>query len=230
MKPSSSGTYRAVPALVLLALMTTGCAARSREGPSAGDGVTGADRASPLDVARAFYGALHGGDAEGAAKLAGSPNSRPATDSFVKLANAYRDLEGAVAEHFGSEAAHVVGYRDRVAAEDEALRQAKEQVKGGEATVTAGDKLLAALRKVNGEWRVVLEEALSTERGVAGLALEAEASRQAVARVAPSIRQGLFDGPEDALEAFRNEVTAFMQGVEPDLPRGPERAPADVEL
>ncbi len=225
----SSGTCRPVPMLVLLALMATGCAGRSREGRSAGAGETGAG-ASPLDVARAFYDALHGGDAEGAAKLAGSPNARPATDSFVKLANAYRDLEGAVAERFGSEAARAVGYRDRVAAEHEALRQAKERVKGGEATVTDGDKLLATLRKVNGAWRVVLEEALSTERGVAGLALEAEASRKAVARVSPSIRQGLFDGPEDALEAFRNEVTAFMQGAEPDLPRGPERAPADVEL
>ena len=39
---------------------------------------------------------------KGAAKLAGSPNARPATDSFVRLANAYRDLEGVVAERFGS--------------------------------------------------------------------------------------------------------------------------------
>ena len=81
MNHSSSGMCRAVPVLVLLALTATGCAGRSREGRSAGDGETGAG-ASPLDVARAFYGALHGGDAEGAAKLAGSPNARPATDSW----------------------------------------------------------------------------------------------------------------------------------------------------
>jgi hypothetical protein len=185
----------------------------------AGGAGAGAGSPSPLEVARAFYGALHGGDAEGAAKLVGSPFARPATDSFVKLANAYRELELAVGERFGAEAARTVGYRERIAAEEESLSRAKAQVKGEEAIVTAGEQTLATLHKVNGAWRVLLEEALATERGVAGLMLEAEASLYAARRVAPAIRQGLFNGPEDALEAFRNEVTVRMQGAEPDLPR-----------
>ncbi len=223
MRRSSIRTSWAVPAAVLAALMlapVAGCAGRSRTGQPAGDAVKDVEGASPLDVARSFYGALHGGDAERAAKLAGSPNARPAMASFVKLANAYRELEGAVGERFGAEAARAVGYGDRMAAEDEALRRAKEEVRGDEATVAAGDRTLAKLRRVNGAWRVVLEETLSTEQGMAGLALEAEASRQAAERVAPAIRHGLFDGPEDALEAFRSEVTVRMQGAEPYLPRG----------
>jgi hypothetical protein len=190
-----------------------------------------ADGAAPIEVARAFYGALHAGDAKTAAELVGSPRARSATDSFVKLANAYRELERAVGGRFGADAARAVGYSDRVAAEDEALRRASQEVKGDEATVTAGEQTLAALRKVNGAWRIVLEEALSSERGLAGLVLEAEASRQAVERVTPAIQQGLFDAPEDALEAFRNEVAVQMQGAQPDLPRDPaEGEPGDVEL
>jgi hypothetical protein len=184
-------------------------------------------------VARAFYGALHAGDAESAAKLVGSPQARSAVDSFVKLGNAYRELERAVGERFGAEAARTVGYTDRIAAEDEALREATAQVKGGEATVTHGGKTLATLQRIDGAWRVVLEEALATERGMAGLVLEAEASSEAAARVAPAIRHGLFAGPEDALEAFRNEVSVRLQGVQSDLPGSrpePRSQPGDVAL
>jgi len=94
------------------------------------------------------------------------------------------------------------------------------------------------LHRIEGVWRVSLDEALATERGVAGLALEAEASAQAATRVSPAIRHGLFDGPEDALEAFRNEVSLLMEGAQPDLPRSPpepdparaEPGPGDVRL
>jgi hypothetical protein len=207
------------------------CVGPAVRGPTAGAAGAGDGSASPLKVARAFYEALHGGDAEGAARLVSSPFARPATESFVKLANAYRELELAVGERFGADAARAVGYAERIAAEDEALGRAKAQVKGEEATVTAGEQTLATLHRENGAWRIRLEEALATERGVAGIVLEAEASLQAAARVAPAIRQGLFDVPEDAFEAFRSEVTVRMQGGKPDLPReAPTPGPGDLTL
>ncbi len=223
--PCSAIGARCVAAALALA---TACAAPRGQGRPSGHP---AAAASPLEVARAFYGALHGGDAEGAARLVGSPHGRSATESFVKLAKAYRELESAVAERFGADAARAVGYADRIAAEDEALGRATAEVSGEEATVTSGGRTLATLRKVGGAWRVQLEEGLATERGRAGLALEADASSRAAARLAPAIRGGLFDEPEDALEAFRNEVSLSMEGARPDLPRGPtEPLPGDVTL
>lgn len=219
---------------VLVLALATACAGPGAPRRQAGP----AKDASPLEVARAFYGALHGGDAEGAARLVGSPHARSATASFVKLANAYRELEAAVSDRFGTEAARVVGYAHRMAAEADALRSAAAQVNGDDAVVTSGGQTLATLHRIEGVWRVSLDEALATERGVAGLALEAEASAQAATRVSPAIRHGLFDGPEDALEAFRNEVSLLMEGAQPDLPRSPpepdparaEPGPGDVRL
>ncbi len=213
-------------AALALALACAGPGARRPEGTPA------APASSPLEVTRAFYGALHGGDAEAAAKLVGSPNARPATHAFVRLANAYHELELAVTERFGPEAARAVGYGERIAAEDEALRAATARESGEDAVVTsAGGQTLATLRKVGGAWRVLLEDALSTERGTAALTLEAAASWEAASRVAPAIRHGLFDAPEDALEAFRNEVSVALQRGPPDLTEPPEKPrPGDVKL
>lgn len=215
---------RALAAAAVVALACAGAGAPGREG----GGV--APAASPLDVTRAFYAALHGGDAQGAAKLVGSPRALSATESFVKLALAYRDLELAVRERFGPDAARTVGYADRIAAEDEALRRATAQVKGDDATIRANGETLALLRRMDGAWRIQLEDAFATESGMAGLVREAEASTEAAARVAPAIRQGLFDGPEDALEAFRNEVSLRMEGAQSDLPGPPQPRPGEIGL
>ena len=115
---------------------------------------------------------------------------------------------------------------------DEALRAATVREGGEDAVVTSvGGQTLATLRKVDGSWRVLLDDALSTEGGTAALALEAAASSEAASRVAPAIRHGLFDAPEDALEAFRNEVSVGLRGRRPDLTQPPEKpAPGDVKL
>jgi len=219
---ASSGRSGAGALLVALAI---GCAARGRAAPAPGEGAPAA-AGSPLDVTRAFYRALHDGDAERAARLVESPNAAAATASFVKLAKAYEAVEGALRDRFGPEAAHAVGYADRVAAEADALRVAEALVKGDHALVTAGDHTLATLRRVGGAWKVVLEDTLTSEQGLRTLVLEADAARDAAERVAPAIRSGLFDGPEDALEAFRNEMAVRIQGEQPDLPRSPEPPPA----
>jgi hypothetical protein len=228
----STASSRAKAPLLLLAIAMA-CAARSRVAPAPGEGTPGAV-GSPLEVTRAFYGALHAGDADGAARLVASPNADAATASFVKLAKAYEDLERALRDRFGPEAAHAVGYADRVAAEDDALRAAEASVRDDEALVTAGDHTLATLRRVGGAWRVVLEDALTSEQGLRTLVLEADSARDAAERVAPAIRGGLYDGPEDALEAFRSEMALRIQGEEPDLPGSkepsPEGAPGPVPL
>ncbi|HTP28928.1 MAG TPA: hypothetical protein VMK12_25125, partial [Anaeromyxobacteraceae bacterium] len=193
----------------LLVLLVGGCAAPTA---SLGAGTPASSHASPLTVARAFYGALHGGDAEGAAKLLATPNARTATNAFVTLSRAYRDLEKAVGERFGAEATHAVGYGDGVAAEEEALRRASEEISGDEAVVTAGNRTLATLRRIDGTWRVLLSDSLSTSDGLVELAQEAVATQKAAARVAPAVRQGFFNGPEDALEAFRNDVASSLVG------------------
>jgi hypothetical protein len=185
----------------------------------------GAGAGGPLDVTRAFYGALHAGDAAAAAALVASPNASFATASFVKLARAYQQLESALREKFGPDAARTVGYARRVQAEDEALRDAEAAVDGDRALVSSGEQTLATLRRVNGAWRVLLEDALTTEEGLAALRLEADATLEATGRVVPAIRGGLFDGPEDAVEAFRNDLELQMQGTRPDLPRSPEAEP-----
>ncbi len=227
---ASSGRWGAAALLVALAI---GCAAGGRVAPAGGEGAAAA-AGSPIEVTRAFYGALHDGDAERAARLVESPNAATATASFVKLAKAYEALEGALRDRFGPGAAHAVGYADRVAAEVDALRVAESIVKGDRALVTAGDHTLATLRRVDGAWRIVLEDALTSEQGLRTLVLEADAARNAAERVVPGIRSGLFDGPEDALEAFRNELAARIQGEQPELPPSPEPpaagAPESVPL
>ena len=207
---------RAAP--VLVAVCLAACAGKGRP-PAA----VAAD-ATPVEVTRAFYRALHARDATAAGRLVATAQGGAAAASFIELAAAYQSLEATLRERFGDSAARAVGYAERVAAEERALQEATEAVSGEQATVTAGDHRLAALRRVGGAWRVVLDEALTSDAGLAALAAEAGASRRAVERVAPAIRAGLFDDPEDALEAFRNEVSVAMGGGSPELPR-PARPP-----
>jgi hypothetical protein len=219
------------------ALAVAACAGAGRAGDAAGAPVRAAhpDGASgPLEVARTFYAALHRGDAAAAGRLVASPNAGPALTALVTLARSYQSLESAVADRFGAEARHEVGYSDRVAAEDAALAAARAEVSGDRAVVRSGEETLATLDGSGGRWRILLEEQLATEEGIAALVLEAESSRDAAARVVPAIRGGLFDAAADALEAFKDEVTVAMQGGERDLPRPPRRAeprePGGVDL
>jgi hypothetical protein len=173
----------------------------------------------PLAVARAFYSALHRADARAAGTLVAGPDAGPALVALVTLARAYQSLEGAIRERFGAGAAREVGYSDRVAAEDAALAAARADVQGDRAVVRAGEETLATLARVRGRWRVQLEDALTSDEGVAALVREAESSRDSAARVTPAIRGGLFDSAADALEAFKNGVALGMQGAAPELPR-----------
>ncbi|MFL5273808.1 MAG: hypothetical protein ACJ79R_19595 [Anaeromyxobacteraceae bacterium] len=210
---------------VLLLAGFTACASQ-RGTTRAAAPAEGAPGAGPLDVARAFYGALHRGDPAAAARLVASPNASAATGALVTLARSYQALEAVIGERFGARAAQAVGYSDRVASEDAALVGATADVQGDRAVVRSGGETLAILARGGGAWRIELEEALATERGLAALVLEAESSREAVARVSPAVRGGLFEAPEDALEAFKNDVALRMQGARPDLPRAPGEAPA----
>jgi hypothetical protein len=203
----------------------TACA--SREAAHGAPPAEGPREPGPVEVARAFYGALHHGDAAAAARLVASHNAGAAAVALVTLARSYADLETVIAEWFGARAGHAVGYSDRVAAEDAALAGATADVQGDRAVVRSGEETLAILRRARGGWRIELEDALSTDRGIAALVLEAESSRDAVARVSQAVRGGLFDAAEDVLEAFKNDVALRMQGAEPDVPRAPrEQAPA----
>jgi len=199
---------------VALALTAAAACASERPRPAATD-----PGATPLEVTRAFYRALHRGDAPAAAQLVDLPEAVRATTSFIKMARAFETLEDAVAARFGREAAGVVGYARRVAAEDEALRSARDEVRGDTATVLADDSPLARLRRVKGAWRVALDEALSSEAGLAALGRQADASAVAAEHVAVAIRGGLFEDVQDALEAFRNEAELAEQGATSDLPR-----------
>jgi hypothetical protein len=202
--------FRAVAVLALAAAAS--CAGGPRPAATA-------PAATPLQVTRAFYRALHQGDASAAAQLVDPPEAGRATTSFVKLARAFETLENAMAARFGREAAGVVGYAERVAAEDEALRSAREEVRGDTATVLADDSPLGRLRRVKGAWRLTLEEALSTAAGLGALDRKADASAAAAERVAAAIRGGLFADADDALEAFHNEAELAEQGATSDLPR-----------
>lgn len=210
---------------VATALAVAASCSGGRPRPAAAD-----PSAAPLEVTRAFYRALHHGDASAAAELVDLPEASRATTSFVKMARAFETLEIALVERFGRAAAGVVGYAERVAAEDEALRSARAEVRGDAATVLADDSPLARLRRVKGAWRLALDEALSTEAGLETLGRQADASAAAAERVAPAIRGGLFPDPQDALEAFHNEAEVVEQGATSDLPRlgpTPER-PSEV--
>jgi len=221
-RPSGRARGAAVATVVVLA----SCAG-ARPRPEA--------EAGPLAVARAFYGALHAGDAAGAARLVEGPHAGEATTAFVEMARAYSAVERALAVRFGPQASRVVGFAERVEAEDEALRTARAEVRGDAATIVSDDHPLAMLRRVRGAWRVVLEDALSSEQGLAALVGEAKASATAAEKVAPAIRGGLFDDAENALEAFRNELE-LARGESPPgepapgegtSPSAPAAAPRD---
>jgi hypothetical protein len=199
-----------------LALAGAGCAAaRGAKAAPQDDGA-----ASPVEVTRAFYSALHAFDAPGAAALVASPSAARATAAFVAMARAYESVERALQARYGREV-EGVGYDARVAAERAALAEARARVEGDGATVTGKGPALATLRRTPEGWRVLLDDALGTEEGLAALEREAEASRRAAERVVPAIQGGLFDTPEDALQAFRNELASGGASEPPDLPSAP---------
>ena len=215
-RSTARGRWRR-PVRAWVAALLCACAARA---PVARTATADALRpgATPLEVARAFYSALHAGDAAAAGRLVASRNGARVAESFVAIAGAYRLLEDALRTAYGEDAAGAVGYRARVEAEDEAMARATQVVRVDDAVVSAGDQLLATLRREGGGWRVVLDDALTTDTGVAAIAREAAATRAASERVAPAIQHRLFGSAEDAVEAFRNEVMAQMGREEEELP------------
>jgi hypothetical protein len=218
---SLPGLARGAPA-VAVALASAlaaggGCAGARAPAPPPQDDPA----ATPVEVTRAFYAALHGFDAPRAAALVASPSAPRATAAFVTMARAYESVERALQARYGR-AVEGVGYDARVAAENAALMEARAQVDGDAATVTGRGMGLASLRRTPGGWRVLLDDALGTEAGLAALERDAEASRRAAERVVPTIQGGLFDDPDDALQAFRNELASGSSGEAPDLPDGPQ--------
>ena len=183
---------------------------------------------SPLSVARAFYGALHGGDAPRAAALVASPHAARAAEAFVAMAKAYQSVEDALHARFGPEV-EGVGFAARVAAERAALREATATVEGDRATVTGRGGTLATLRRVGGAWKVTLDDALASEEGIMALASEAEASWRAAERVAPAIRAGRFDTADDALQTFRNELAMAGANEVRDRAAPPAEDPQTAE-
>lgn len=179
---------------------------------------------SPVEVTRAFYRALHARDAAAAAALVDGPRAREAADAFVRMSSAYASLEQALTARFGPGAAREVGYAERVAAEEDALRGARAEVGDDTATVFSEDDPLATLRRAGGRWRIALREALASGDGLSALAGEAAASAAAAERVAPAVRGGLFDSAGDAVEAFRSELEVAREGA----PGAPDDAPAQA--
>lgn len=213
---TAGGRWRR-PARACVAALLCACAAHA---PVARTATEDALRpgATPLDVARAFYAALHAGDAPAAGRLVASRNGARVAAGFVAIAGAYRRIEDALRTAYGEGATGAIGYRARVEAEDEAMARATQTIRGDDAVISAGDQLLATLRREGGAWRVVLDDALTTDAGVAAIAREAAATRTASERVTPAIQHRLFDSADDALEAFRNEVQAQMGAEEEDVP------------
>jgi hypothetical protein len=160
----------------------------------------------PLEVTREFYKALHAGDAAKAAKLAVG-DAKPALSAYVRLARAHRQLEEAVAKKFGQEEAALVGYGNKVQSEVKALLGATEEIDGDEARVTGEDgRILAALRKIGGRWKVELQDSISTEAGKRRIAKGAAATESEARRVMAGVRAGRYPDAESAVRDFQLRV------------------------
>jgi len=158
----------------------------------------------PLEVARAFFDALHRHDDGAAAALADGPEARRTLRAFVTLSRAHSDLEEALRRRFGDEAASKVGWRDRARAEALAFLAARQEVDGDRAEVLAGDdRVIAVLRRRAGTWRVELSEAANLAGGAPALEREAEAARRATAEVARRLRAGDYADEDEALSDWR---------------------------
>jgi hypothetical protein len=181
--------------------------------------------AGPLDVTRAFYKAVHGGDAAAATRLVPAA-VRPALASWVRLGEAHRRLEAAIAQRFGEREAGLVGYGDKVQAEVKALLGASERIAGDAAEVVSLDgRVLATLKRTRQGWKVELDDALASAAGRERLAREAGAAERAARRVAQGLRAGRYDDALAALRDFRREVAAALG--EPLPPEGAPAAPGD---
>lgn len=160
----------------------------------------------PLEVTRAFYKALHAGDATKAAKLTAG-DARPALAAYVRLARAHRQLEAAVAKRFGDEEAALVGYGNRVQSEVKALLGATEEIDGDEARVTTVDgRTLATLRKVGNRWKVELQDAVAGAEGRRRITRSAAATESEAKRVMDGIRAGKYSDAESAVRDFQTRV------------------------
>lgn len=197
-------------AATALALAAAGAPALAGEPPAA-----------PREVASAFFAALHRLDAEGAAAHATGPEVRRTLSALVKLLRAYAALEAALETRFGPAGARGVGYRAKVEAEDASLRGAREEIDGDRARVRAGDgRVVAALARVKGAWKVDLRSAENLAEGTAALERDAEGTRRAAAEVARRLAAGDYRGEDEALEDFRDRA----EGATRDLPWPGERS------
>jgi hypothetical protein len=169
----------------------------------------------PLEVTRAFYRAVHAGNAVAATKLV-APDVRPALASWVRLGEAHRRLETAIAGRFGEQEAARVGYGNKVQAEVKALLGASERIAGAQAEVVAVDgRVLASLKRTRDGWKVELDDALASEEGRTRLAQEAEAAERAGRLVARRLGQGEYEDAAAALREFRQRVAAATGEARP---------------
>lgn len=175
----------------------------------------------PLEVARAFFAALHRHDAKAAAALAEGPEAGRTLRAFVVMSRAHADLEEALRARFGDEAASQVGWRTRAWAEDLAFLAARQEVAGDRAVVLAGDdRVIAVLRQRGGAWKVELAEAENLAAGAAELERAAEGARQATEQVVRRIRAGGYAEGDEAIADW--QVRAEKAAAE--APRRGERA------
>jgi hypothetical protein len=159
---------------------------------------------APREVAVAFYGALHRLDAGAAAALATGPDAARTLAAWVELARAFARLEEALAARFGPDAGSRVGYRAKVKAEADAVQGSRLEAEGDRARVLADDgRVIAALRRVEGRWKVDLSEAANLAGGVVALERDAEGTRRAAGEVVSRLRAGGYRDEEEALADFR---------------------------
>jgi hypothetical protein len=175
----------------------------------------------PLEVARAFFDALHRHDAQAAAALADGPEAARTLRAFVRLSKAHADLEEALRARFGEEAAAQVGWRSRARAEALAFLAARQEVAGDRALVLAGDdRVIAVLRLRAGAWKVELSEAENLAAGAPELERAAEGARQATEQVARRLRAGAYGSGEEAIADWQGRA----EKAKDDAPRQGERA------
>jgi hypothetical protein len=180
--------------------------------------------ASPAEVTRAFYRALHAGDAAAAARLADG-DARPVVEAFVRSARAHRDVEAALARRFGPAAAARVGYGNRVQSEVKALLGAEDVIEGDEAqVVTVDGRPLATLKRVEGRWKLELDDAVLTPQGQARVRAEARAAEAAAKTVVAGVRRGKYPDAGAAARDFQRRA-----GLPEDRP-GPGAQDGGVDL
>jgi hypothetical protein len=175
----------------------------------------------PLEVARAFFDALHRHDAKGAAALADGPDAARTLRAFVALSKAHADLEEALRRTFGDEAASQVGWRSRARAEALAFLAARQEVAGDRAVVLAGDdRTIAVLRLRSGSWKVELSEAENLAPGAPELERAGQGASRATEEVERRLRAGAYADAEEAIADWQRRAAKGAA----EAPRQGERA------